>query len=392
MILDYTKEQLEQLGGFYTASEIAQQPKVWKKVLDVLIERKSDIEGFLKNLNDNHNIVRVILCGAGTSAYIGEILLPQLQLHQQYENFRFESIPTTDLVSAPSYYFKEDIPTLLVSFARSGNSPESVAASRLGNQIVKNFYQLIITCNEEGLLALDARKSNNSLLLLMPKETNDQGFAMTSSFTSMLLAGSMVFQTGKINTFKRFVKEIVQSGECFLAQSQLNTINEIAKQKFNRIVYLGSGILRGLARESALKMLELTAGKMVAVHESSLGFRHGPKSIINDETLVVMYISNNPYTRKYDLDMMKEIYNGEIQVQVVALAQNPNEEIKKNCHYLIDILSNDWSDFQLAFLDILFAQTLALKKSINLGIEPDNPSPEGIVNRVVKGVTIYPLK
>lgn len=392
MILDYTKEQLEQLGSFYTASEIVQQPKVWKKVIDGLIEKKSDIEGFLKNLHDNYNFVRVILCGAGTSAYIGEILLPCLQFDQQYENFRFESIPTTDLVSAPSHYFKKDVPTLLVSFARSGNSPESVAASRLGNQIVKDFYQIIITCNEEGLLANDARQDNNSLLLLMPKETNDQGFAMTSSFTSMLFAGSFVFQTGKVSKYREFVNEIVHSAEQFFSLTLVNKINEISKQKFSRIVYLGSGMLCGLARESALKMLELTAGKIVAVYESSLGFRHGPKSIINDETLVVMYISNNPYTRKYDIDMMKEIYNGEINVQVVALAQNPNEEIRRNCHYLIEVPMNHWSDFELAFLYILFAQTLALKKSINLGIEPDNPSPGGIVNRVVKGVTIYPLK
>lgn len=391
MILDYSKEDLVKLGGIHTAAEIEQQPAVWEKVYRLIAEKKFEIERFLQQLNKTYPFVRVILTGAGTSAYVGETILPYLQCYRRYEHFYFESIPTTDLVSSPYFYFQEEIPTLLVSFARSGNSPESVAASQLGEQIVKHFYQIIITCNKDGHLAKNAAQNENSLLLLMPEETNDKGFAMTSSFTAMLLAAILALQTENLDNIRSWLSEIVNQGKKFL-QDHLEKINEIADWDFGRIVYLGSGPLKGLARESALKMLELTGGKTVTAYESSLGFRHGPKSIIDDKTVVVMYISGDSYTRKYDIDMMKEIYTGRTNSKVVALTQNPDDEIQRHCHYLIDSSTKDWPDIRLAFLYIIFAQTLALKKSIKLGIAPDNPSPAGIVNRVVKGVTIYPYK
>lgn len=391
MILDYKKEELDQLGATYTVSEIAQQPLVWNKVIEMLKEKKDKIHEFLNFINDNHQKVRVILTGAGTSAYVGETILPYLIQNNQYKNFVFESIATTDLVSAPYEYFQRDVPTLLVSFARSGNSPESVAAVQLSEQLVKSIYQLVITCNQYGHLAVNTKQDDKSLLLLMPEESNDKGFAMTSSFTSMLLTASLVFQINKISNLTESIKPIIEYANQFLID-HISMIDDISKIDFQRIVYLGSGIFTGLSRESALKMLELTSGKIMAVYESSLGFRHGPKSMLNDETVVVMFISSNPYTRKYDIDMLKEIYNEKIESKVVAVAQNPDSVIKNNCHYLIDLhINQDVHDLYLAFLFISFAQVLAMKKSISLGISPDNPSPNGMVNRVVKGVKIYPL-
>jgi len=391
MTLNYSKDELVRLGAIHTAPEISQQPAVWKKVIEILKEKQNEIEEFLQFLNNTYSNVRVILTGAGTSAYVGETVLPYLKQNHQYENFSYESIPTTDIVAAPYYYFKKDTPTLLVSFARSGNSPESLAATQLGEQLVDQFFQLVITCNEDGQLAINTKSNNRSLLLLMPEETNDKGFAMTSSFTSMLLSASIVFQTKNLDRVQHSLQSIIGHGDTYLS-NHLPTIDDIANESFTRIVYLGSAIFQGLARESALKMLELTSGQTMAVYESPLGFRHGPKSMIHDETVIVIYISNDPYTRKYDIDMMKEIYNQQLNVKIVAVAQNSTDDIKNHCHYLIDnVLDETSPDMHLAFLNILFAQTLALKKSIQLGVQPDNPSPSGIVNRVVQGVIIYPF-
>lgn len=389
MLLNFTKDELEQLGAIHTATEIAQQPTVWKKVMELIRDQQNEIEEFLKFLNNNYSNVRVILTGAGTSAYIGETVLPYLKQNHQYNHFHYEAIPTTDLVSAPNYYFQKETPTLLVSFARSGNSPESLAASKLGEQIVSIFYQIIITCNEDGQLAIHTKNHNRSLLLLMPAETNDLGFAMTSSFTSMLLAASLIFQTNQLEPISHTLNSLTSEAHSFFCNYS-ETIDEMAKRNFDRIVYLGSAIFQGLAKESALKMLELTSGKTIAVYESPLGFRHGPKSFINDHTVIVFYLSNDPYTQKYELDMMKEIFQQSLNVTTIALIQQANDEIKYHCDYCIEFAGEKVHDMHLAFLYILFAQTLAFKKSIQLGIQPDHPSPKGIVHRVVQGVNIYP--
>ena len=95
---------------------------------------------------------------------------------------------TTDIVADPRGCFAEDLPTLLVSFARSGDSPESVAATELAEQCLSEVHHLVITCNEQGQLAREHSGRTTSYVLLMPPESNDRGFAMTSSFTGMTLA------------------------------------------------------------------------------------------------------------------------------------------------------------------------------------------------------------
>jgi tagatose-6-phosphate ketose/aldose isomerase len=388
MILNYPEQELEQLGAFHTATEIVQQPFVWKKTLEKLSSLQDEIERLLQDINSKFDTVRVILTGAGTSAYVGDTVLPYLLQQNRYEHFHYESIATTDLVVSPHIYFQKETPTLLVSFARSGNSPESLAAVQLAEQFIDPLYQLVITCNAEGQLALNTKGNPQNLVLYMPEETNDKGFAMTSSFTSMLLSVGFVFSNK--DDYKASIGKITDVGEYFL-QTALSTIESVCTANFNRIVYLGSGVFTGLARESALKMLELSSGKTVALCESTLGFRHGPKSVLDDESVVVMFISNDPYTRKYDIDMLKEIYQEDLNVPVIAVAQNPSEEIINHSHFVVNIPVSDMvEDIFLSFLYVTFAQSLALKKSIDLGINPDNPSPSGMVNRVVQGVAIYP--
>ena len=73
---------------------------------------------------------------------------------------------------------------------------------------------------------------------------------------------------------------------------------------------LGSGPFVGLAHEAQLKILELAAGINATSWDSSMGYRHGPKSFVDEHTLVFDFVSNNPYTRQYDLDILDEIKGG----------------------------------------------------------------------------------
>lgn len=349
--------------NLWTAREIAQQPRVWRELATYLTENRRRIDAFLAPVLARKE-VQLVLTGAGTSAFAGQILAPGLTRALRR---RVDAVATTDLVSNPHDHFAEDVPTLLVSFARSGDSPESVAAVHLADKLLTEVHHLIVTCNPDGQLYRTAQES----ALLMPDGTNDRGFAMTSSVTSMMLAALTVL------TGQSAIGRLADAAETALPElEKLAT----ALPEADRFVYLGSGPLTGLARESALKLLELTAGRVVSYFDSPLGFRHGPKSVLDDSTVVVVYLSNDPYTRRYDLDIVSELRQTLPGDRVLTVGADP---LFPSLH--------DLPDATVAPVFLLAAQHIALAKSRALGLDPDNPFPAGDVNRVVKGVTIHDL-
>ncbi|MDP5210603.1 SIS domain-containing protein [Microbulbifer sp. 2205BS26-8] len=365
--LAINKAKLRTQNGEHTAREIAQQPDVWLGTAQLVQQQRGELDSWLKPLLERRDL-RIILTGAGTSAYVGETLAPYLTRVMER---RVEAISTTDLVSNPQDYLLRQQPTLLISYARSGNSPESVGAYDLADRCVDDCYHLVITCNRDGELAARARSGDNSYSLLMLAETLDQSFAMTSSFTAMLVGTLEVFAPGTGQV------EILAGNTRTLLETRLDIVRVLAQRDFRRVVFLGSGGLRGIATEAALKMLELTAGKVDCNAESPLGFRHGPKSMLNKSTLVLLLQSNDSYCRGYDDDLLEELRRDGTTEWISCPA-----DLVDTCG-----LKDAW----LALYYIVFAQLLAFYKSLALGITPDNPCPTGEVNRVVQGVTIHPF-
>ena len=381
--------KLEDCSGLNTAKEIIQQPDTWRESVKNLIKNKIEIKSFIDSFLSKKEF-RIILTGAGTSAFAGEVCEPYLT---SLLNKRVEAIATTDLVASPKSYFIKDIPTLLVSFARSGNSPESVHAVNLASQLVDDLYQIVITCNENGKLAKNTVNDEKSLLLLMPPQTNDLGFAMTSSFTTMVLNAMAVFNIDNIENFSSNVDKLSNSVNDFI-ENNIEKVTSLANEDFERIVYLGSSTSKGIARESALKVLELTAGKVNASYDTPLGFRHGPKSVVDDETVSVIYISNDEYTRQYDLDLAKEMLAHKKNDKVVIVGDNIEEDILNKADYVFNVENINYTvenEVLLPLQQIIFGQMLSFLKSVNLGITPDNPCPKGEVNRVVQGVILHEL-
>lgn len=381
--------KLEDCSGLNTAKEIIQQPDTWRESVKNLIKNKIEIKSFIDSFLSKKEF-RIILTGAGTSAFAGEVCEPYLT---SLLNKRVEAIATTDLVASPKSYFIKDIPTLLVSFARSGNSPESVHAVNLASQLVDDLYQIVITCNENGKLAKNTVNDEKSLLLLMPPQTNDLGFAMTSSFTTMVLNAMAVFNIDNIENFSSDVDKLSNSVNDFI-ENNIEKVTSLSNEDFERIVYLGSSTSKGIARESALKVLELTAGKVNASYDTPLGFRHGPKSVVDDETVSVIYISNDEYTRKYDLDLAKEMLAHKKNDKVVIVGDNIEEDILNKADYVFNVENINYNvenKVLLPLQQIIFGQMLSFLKSVNLGITPDNPCPTGEVNRVVQGVILHEL-
>ncbi|MFG1199376.1 SIS domain-containing protein [Pediococcus acidilactici] len=386
-----TDDELTKMGAVITTREIQQEPELWEEAWQNYQATKATITEFLEKIENEFNEpVRVIFTGAGSSAYVGDTAAPYLTENGDRKRFRFEAIDTTKIVSTPKQYLEKDTPTLLVSFARSGNSPESVATVDIAEKYVRHLYQLTITCAPEGKLAQHAQSDENNLVLMQPARSNDKGFAMTGSFSCMLLTALLVFDVKHTDDQKEsYVKAISKMGHEVI--DRVDEIQKIVDTDFERIVYLGSGALGGLTRETQLKVLELTAGQKATVFDTSMGFRHGPKSFVNEKTLLFDFVSNEAYTRQYDVHILDEVAGDEIAPVVMGVGVKSDNNFA-GANFTFANGNDQIPDGYMAFPDVMFGQTVALLSSIKVNNTPDTPSATGTVNRVVKGVTIHDFK
>jgi tagatose-6-phosphate ketose/aldose isomerase len=393
------------------AKEIFSQPKLWKETYEAVLTQKDGIASFLNEAYQIRNI-QILLVGAGSSAFIGEIL--QYSFHK-HTGLPVKAVPTTDLVTHPKNFFQPQLPILLVSFARSGDSPESLAAVELAESLNENVYHLVISCNPYGNLVKKVSGFKKSFTILLPA-ANDQALAMTSSFTCMTLAGLLIADITRIEANGAHVKQLIALGKNILKEHDVE-LDGVAKLDFNRIVFLGSGPLKGAARESHLKVTELTDGHIVCQYDSFLGFRHGPKAIIDESTLLIYLFSNDPYVAKYEADLVRSINATDDFAYSIGIGQNAelHSDLELDLHIYPGvsgggissggnsasgvsgggISSNGISDGELpddffAICGVLPAQILGYYKSMALGLTPDSPSKNGGIHRIVQGVTIYP--
>ncbi len=197
---------------------------------------------------------------------------------------------------------------------------------------------------------------------------------MTSSFSTMLLSALACFApTSDITlTVVALAKKATQL---------LETFDSMIPKRPDRAIFLGSGALKGAAHEAALKVLELTAGQSMSNFDGTLAFRHGPKSVITGNDLIVVMIHPDAYTCRYDCDVATEIAGQFPEAQVVTLGDD-RCEIDVRC-----VGDARWE----APLYVLGAQIWAVRWAEALGLNIDNPFIDrGNLSRVVTGVTLYP--
>jgi tagatose-6-phosphate ketose/aldose isomerase len=375
--------ELKRIGGLETAREISQQPVLWRKTWKLVSEKKEELKSFLNKAYTIDNL-EIILTGAGTSAFIGNILHGYFQ-----KNMQKSTIPlsTTDILTHPELYFQGKT-ILLISFARSGNSPESLAAVNLANYYCTRVLHLIICCNPDGQLAR-VKKDQHNYIFLLPAEAEDLSVAMTGSFTSMLLAGLLISRLEELDSLEDQLTRLIRYGENFI-RKYTSILRNVAALYFDRAVFLGSGPLQGAAKESDLKLQEFTGGMVICKHDSFLGFRHGPKVVITPATLLVYLFSNNEYVHRYETDLVNSVNKGERGRYQIGISESPlhEEGLDLNLYFADDEGSIE-EEF-LSVCSVLPAQLIGFFKAIHLGLKPDNSAENGTITRVVEGVIIYP--
>lgn len=367
-------------GAIWTAREIEQQPRMLERTHALVSGLREQIEAFIGPVVHDAN-ARVILTGAGTSAYIGQCLAALLDRQLAA---RVDAVPTTDIVSSPHLYLDPAKPLLLVSFGRSGNSPESLAALDLAETQVRDVRHLVVTCNPEG--ALCRTNAGRVMTLLLPEETHDSSFAMTSSFSCMMYATLVAL--GTAHAMDDRIAPLAGAMRNVIDQAR-DAMQELALRGHDRVVYLGSGFFQGLAREASLKLGELTNGAVATCFDSPLGFRHGPKTFITNKTLVVVFVSNDPLTRRYDHDLLDELRQDRCAARIIEVTAQPRQEALQDTIAVAGMA--DAADVDLLWPYVAIAQIYAFHASRAMGLSPDKPNKQGTVNRVVQGVRLHSL-
>lgn len=391
-LLMLNDEELEARGLRHTPFEISQQPGLWRTMLPGVLAFVDSLRNFLPKNRP------IVLAGAGTSAYAAEAVETTLKKRGWSH---VEAIGSTELILDPEALFPAE-PFTLVSFARSGNSPEGNAAFSLASALRPDTRHIVITCNEDGELARLARNAGPDVarLFILPEEANDQGLAMTSSFSSMVLAGQALGHVDELSRFETDVLYIAQAAE-HLMKNAADSIGELAKEPFKRAVFIGARNHYATALESHLKVQELSDGQVASAAQTLLGIRHGPMSAINKETIMCVFLSQDEYVRSYEMDLLRELRDKQLGMKTMACVPALGERGQSlEFAELVDVIvpvgvatesDTPEDDLWVAPMAIV-GQILGLMKSVALGLKPDTPSADDVIHRVVQGVTIYPYK
>jgi tagatose-6-phosphate ketose/aldose isomerase len=385
-LLGLADQEKARRGVVHTPREIAQQPVAWRKILADLEQTREPTRHKLAGMGvGRHGVPPVVLIGAGTSDHVGRAVAPLLSKKWSCDA---RAIPSTDLLTHHDELLPTDRAGIAISFSRSGQSPESVAVLQLLVRKYPRFRNIIVTCNGKGPMALEYAKRDDVLSIVLDDAVNDRGLAMTSSFTAMVLAAQFLASIDD-EGFPGIVLAASSAAERFLEEAS-KIAKELARVPFRRVCFLGSGALGAVARESALKVLELTAGRIATMSETFLGVRHGPLSAIDQSTLVVGFLSSDHLRSAYEIDLLQEIAQKKLGRETVVVAPAHDPRTKAVSTRVLSLgVEPELPDEYRPLYDIIFGQLLGLFFSLKLGFLPDTPSPSGAINRVVSGVKIH---
>ncbi len=393
-LLELADEEKDVRGLRYTPREISQQPDSWQATYQKCRGQQVEISSFLKSSGIGRTpgskeaaAPTVYLVGAGTSDYIGRAVADVLRLRWSCPVW---AIPSTDLLTNLDNLVLEGRDYLWISFSRSGDSSEGVAVLEKALAAYPHVRHLVVTCNQAGRMAqLCSQNPKQMLALVLDDAVNDRGLAMTSSFSNMVIGGQCIAHLDDMDRYGDILASLQAMGSKFLYDA-VEIASSIAGMNFSKACFVGIGPLAAVANESALKLLELTAGKIHTMSESVLGFRHGPMSALDKNTLFAQFVSNDSRRQKYELDLLREIRDKRLAGITVAIAPQHLPGLESLADYVISLdAPTTLKDEYRPPVDVMFAQLLGLFSSLNAGLRPDHPSPSGAINRVVAHLQIY---
>jgi fructoselysine-6-P-deglycase FrlB-like protein len=373
-------------GYGHTLREICQQPVTWTETASRVLQDLPLLEATLAGAGLANGVGGFVLTGSGSSLYAGECLALPLQ-----EKLRLPvvAIAAGQLLTHAQASLPPAGPYAVVSFARSGNSPESraVVDALLDDPRVSH---LILTCNSRGTLATGYGARERVRTVVLDEKTNDESLVMTSSFTNMVLAGRALAFVRATSEYTASARNVARAA-AWVLECAADKLAAVARRSFASAVYLASGCRVGAAHEAALKMLEMNEGRVPTLPESYLGLRHGPMSAVREGTMVVAFLSSDPVVRAYELDLMRELDRKKLGARRVVVGTSVSPELAPGPEdVIVDVArAGALADEEMVLVDVVVGQLLAFFRCLEEGIHPDSPSTSGVISRVVSGFEIH---
>jgi tagatose-6-phosphate ketose/aldose isomerase len=379
-MLARSPEEQHRLGYFHTLREICQQPSTWIATSELMRQSAPALSPIMDG------ICGLIFSGSGSSDYAGDCVRMPLERELAIPT---RAIPGGTLLMDGSHALPMGRPGLMVSLARSGDSPESVGALALMLKIEPEIRHLVLTCNRQGKLATTFQDNPKVTAIALAERTNDKSLVMTSSFTNLVLAARFLGFMRQPDRYQE-VCEHLSGIASDLIHTHLGTLAKVAEAPFRRVLFLGSGSRFAGAREAALKMLEMTAGRVSTMCESYLGLRHGPMSYVQQDTLVMSFLSANPKLRAYEIDLLLELDKKGLGLLKVIIGEKIPVELIRGHDVAIECVGlSRLGDDDSSVIGVIAGQLLAFFRCLGEGLRPDAPSENGVISRVVQPFALY---
>ncbi|MGB7822715.1 MAG: tagatose-6-phosphate ketose isomerase [Candidatus Sulfotelmatobacter sp.] len=388
-LLNLSREEKIERGLLYTPAEIAQQPATWESTFSIFQEHRTRLAEFLGDAGFGDAVCpkpAVFLVGAGTSDYVGRSLVHLLRRLWKCEVI---AIPSTSLLTHGEEWLIPGQRYVWISFSRSGDSPEGVSVLEKALVSHPDIHHIVVSCNAEGRMIRCTAGKRQAFAVALDDAVNDRALAMTSSFSNMVVFGQCMAHVHNFTQYEAILSQLVEAGKTFLPHAA-DAAAALAAEPFERVCFIGSGALEGVAVESGLKVLELTAGRILTMAESAMGLRHGPMAALDKTTLLVAYLSSDEKVARYERDLLQELKRKRLvktQIAVGGHSRPPLDGFAER-HLSPDIRTAVPDDCRPP-VDVLFGQLLGLFFSLRCNLMPDRPSPDGVISRVVQNVRIY---
>jgi tagatose-6-phosphate ketose/aldose isomerase len=388
-LLDLSREEKIERGLLYTPAEIAQQPATWESTFSIFQEHRTRLAEFLGDAGFGDPVCPkpvVFLVGAGTSDYVGRSLVHLLRRLWKCEVI---AIPSTSLLTHGEEWLIPGQRYVWISFSRSGDSPEGVSVLEKALVSHPDIHHIVVSCNAEGRMIRCTAGKRQAFAVALDDAVNDRALAMTSSFSNMVVFGQCMAHVHNFTQYEAILSQLVEAGKTFLPHAA-DAAAALAAEPFERVCFIGSGALEGVAVESGLKVLELTAGRILTMAESAMGLRHGPMAALDKPTRLVAFLSSDEKVARYERDLLQELKRKRLVKTQIAVGGHSGPPLDgfAERHLSPDIRTAVPDDCRPP-VDVLFGQLLGLFFSLRCNLRPDRPSPDGVISRVVQNVRIY---
>ncbi len=337
----------------HTWKEILSEGMVWQQTLEEL-KRSSTIEVILAQGRMRKEWLFV---GCGTSYYLAESAAYSWAL---LTGQPARALPGSEVLLFPKIIQAHGAETQAVVISRSGRTSEAVRAAAALRRDLR-VSTIGITCAENS----DLEKACEKTIVL--RAADEQSTVMTRSFTSMLIA--LQYLAARLAKNDAFIGDLWRMAEQFAPQlpSIGEQIEEFVKtHSFADYVFLGQGAFHGIAREAALKVMEMSCSYSQFFH--TMEFRHGPKAIVTPEACLTFFLSDT--AQEAETEVLAEMK--ELGGVTIALCNRATDKLRWASDLLVEY---DFSGNELALLAayIVPCQLFGFFTGLQKGLNPDHP-------------------